>query len=142
MRILLLLLLLVPFTSLAQLTEERFEEVVSAHTWHPTARGLLLFDGVHTVTIRKGEGENENSYVRLAGIDSNTGEKFHIEGTGVIRFENDYFEVQLDDSFAGVTFYVAGYIISEDRVKFTSSTSAFTLTDEGMTDVFWYHSRY
>ncbi|MDG1334141.1 MAG: hypothetical protein P8P74_17545 [Crocinitomicaceae bacterium] len=142
MRILLTFFVLIPILSSAQLTEERFEAVFSAHTWHPTERGLLLFNGVHTVTIRKGEGENENMYVRLAGIDSDSGEKFHIEGTGIIRFENDFFEVQLDDSFSNIAAYVAGTLISDDRMKLCSSASAFTLTEEGMKDVKWYPSRY
>lgn len=141
MRLLILVLLLFPFLSNAQLTEERFKELIQAHGWHPTARGLLLFDGVHTVIIHDCDLNDDYKYVRLAGV-TDSEEKFNIEGAGTIRIENNYFEITLDDSFSSITKYFAGMIISDKRIKFSSSNSPFILTEEGMSDVVWFESRF
>ena len=140
LKILLFLLLLVPITSFAQLDEERFEEYIQSHGWHPTERGLLLFEGVHTVVVHNNDIENKN--VRLAGIDPETGEKFNFEGKGVLRIENNYFEIALDDTFSSVTKYFAGTIVSDERIKFCASSTPFELSDEGMKNVVWFDSRF
>ena len=140
LKILLFLLLLTPIASFAQLSEEHFEEFIQSHGWHPTERGLLLFEGVHTVVIHNNDIKDKN--VRLAGIDPVSGEKFNFEGTGVLRIENNYFEIALDETFSSVTKYVAGTIVSDKRIKFCASATPFELSDEGMKNARWFNSRF
>jgi hypothetical protein len=141
LKTLLFVILVSPFCLNAQLDEALFNEQIQGHGWHPTSRAELLFGGVFTIAISD-DDTNGGYFVRLEGINAATGEKFKYEGKGVLRIENNYFEIALSGDVANVTKYMAGTFESKERIHFFASDAAFVLTEEGMKDQTIYPSRF